>query len=206
MLVPISMFVASIATADEFATKIRAAPTFDDPARASYVLIGPIAGIVGSDLMKFYRQYGFWRGMVAGLMENGTYVIPVPGNHEVQWKAGGKKAQAANEDAWRENMGDLILDDARFLGLFGEQASYENVGDNRVYDSLATDQSKLSYSFDFHGSHFAIINTDPVGRDAHAPVRPARSSQLPCASKPLDKFSEGGEPSWSMRAACARSG
>ena len=36
------MFVASIAIADEFATTIRAAPTFDDPARASYLLVGPI--------------------------------------------------------------------------------------------------------------------------------------------------------------------
>src|SRR5258705_10953838 len=64
-----------------------------------------VAGIVGSDLVKFYQQYAFWRGAVAGLMENGAYVVPVPGNHETQWKAGGKKAQAANEDAWRANMG-----------------------------------------------------------------------------------------------------
>jgi hypothetical protein len=26
------------------------------------------------------------------------------------------------------------------------------------------------YSFDFRGVHFAVINTDPVGRDSHAPV------------------------------------
>ena len=126
-----------------------------------------VTGIIGSDLVKFYQQYAFWRGAVAGLMENGTYVVPVPGNHETQWKAGGKKAQAANEDAWRANMGDLILDNARFSNLFGEQPSSVNVGDNRSYDNLATDQTKLSYSFDFHGSHFAVINTDPVGNDAH---------------------------------------
>ena len=129
-----------------------------------------VAGIVGSDLVKFYIQYAFWRGMVAGLMENGTYVVPVAGNHEVQWKAAGKKAQAANENAWRANMGDLILDHSRFLNLFGEQPSNETITDTSAYDNLATDQSKLSYSFDFRGSHFAIINTDPVGKDAHAPV------------------------------------
>jgi hypothetical protein len=28
----------------------------------------------------------------------------------------------------------------------------------------------LSYSFDFKGAHFAIINTDPVGKDATAPT------------------------------------
>jgi hypothetical protein len=129
-----------------------------------------VSGIVNSDLVKFYTQYAFWRGMVAGLMEQGTYVVPVPGNHETQWKAGGKKAQAANENAWRANMGDLILDDARFQNLFGEAPVNKNIGDNSVYDNLSTDQSKLSYSFDFHGSHFVIINTDPVGKDAHAPV------------------------------------
>ncbi len=131
-----------------------------------------IADIVGSDLMKFYQQYAFWRGMVAPLMEAGTYVVPVPGNHEIQCKSCGKKvlAVAVNEDAWRANMSDLILDNNRFTSLFGEQPQHVNVANNSAYDGLATDQSKLSYSFDFRGSHFAIINTDPVGRDGHAPV------------------------------------
>jgi hypothetical protein len=129
-----------------------------------------VTGIVGSDLMKFYRQYGFWRGMVAGLMQKGTYVVPVPGNHETQCKACGKKAKSENEDAWRANMGDLILDASRFQSLFGEQPSNVNVSDNSAPDGLATNQSQLSYSFDFRGSHLAVINTDPVGKDAHAPT------------------------------------
>ena len=129
-----------------------------------------VGGIVNSDLMKFYQQYAYWRGMVGGLMETGTYVVPVPGNHEVQCKACGKKALVVNEEAWRANMGDLILDNARFQDLFSEQAAYTSVGNNGTYDNLASDQSKLSYSFDFRGSHFVIINTDPVGHDGHAPV------------------------------------
>jgi len=130
-----------------------------------------VQGIVNSDLVNFYKQYAFWRGMVAGLMENGTYVVPVPGNHETQCKACGKIALAVNENAWRANMSDLILDDTRFLKLFGDQPANESVGDNRVAaDGLITDQSKLSYSFDFKGSHFVVINTDPVGKDAHAPT------------------------------------
>jgi len=132
--------------------------------------VSTVDKVVKSDLVQFYTQYAFWRGMVAGLMETGTYVVPVPGNHETQWKAAGKKAQAVNEDAWRANMGDLILDDARFKNLFGEQPSNESVGDSGGLDGLTTDQSKLSYSFDFRGSHFAVINTDPAGRDAHAPT------------------------------------
>jgi hypothetical protein len=138
-----------------------------------------VSGIVGSDLMQFYRQYGFWRGMVAGLMERGTYVVPVPGNHETQCNSkvstqcskSGKNAESENEDAWRANMGDLILDNARFQRLFGETPTNENTSNNGPADSLTTDQSQLSYSFDFRGNHFVVINTDPVGNDAHAPVK-----------------------------------
>jgi hypothetical protein len=109
--------------------------------------------------------------MVSTLMETGTYVVPVAGNHEVEYKAGGKKALAVNENAWRANMGDLILDNNRFMGLFGEKPTNEEVGDTRnLFDALTTDQSKLTYSFDFRGSHFAIINTDPTGKDSHAPT------------------------------------
>ena len=129
-----------------------------------------VSNVVNSDLVKFYTQYAFWRGMVAGMMEVGTYIIPVPGNHETQSKPLGKKAQVANENAWRANMGDLILDHSRFLNLFGEQPTNSNVLNNGPADSLSSDQSQLSYSFDFRGSHFVVINTDPVGKDSHAPV------------------------------------
>jgi hypothetical protein len=140
-----------------------------------YGLAGPapsnsVADVVGSDLMAFYRQYGFWRGMVAPLMEAGTYVVPVPGNHEVQSKPLGKKAQPENENAWRANMGDLIVDTDRFQKIVGTEASHINVQNNGALDGLSTDQSQLSYSFDAGDSHFAIINTDPVGKDNSAPV------------------------------------
>ena len=113
-----------------------------------------VDGVIGSDLMKFYRQYGFWRGMVANLMETGTYVVPVPGNHETQCNdavsesgcggVSGKHAMQENEEAWRQNMGDLILDDTRFQNLFGEKPSYEATGDNRsATDGLTTDQTQL---------------------------------------------------------------
>lgn len=139
-----------------------------------YGLAGPtasnaVADVVGSDLMAFYRQYAFWRGMVAPLMESGTYVVPVAGNHEVQSKALGKKAQIENENAWRANMGDLIIDTARFKEIVGVQATHINVQNNGAYDGLSTDQSQLSYSFDVGDSHFAVINTDAVGKDNIAP-------------------------------------
>lgn len=128
-----------------------------------------VADVAGSDLVAFYRQYGFWRGMVATLMEAGTYVVPVPGNHEVQSKAAGKKAVPENENAWRANMGDLIIDTQRFKTLVGHEASNINVQDNAALDGLGSDQSQLSYSFDVADNHFTIINTDPVGNDGVAP-------------------------------------
>lgn len=128
-----------------------------------------VADVVGSDLMAFYRQYAFWRGMVAPLMEAGTYVVPVAGNHEVQSKPLGKKAQVENENAWRANMGDLIIDTTRFRAIVGTEATHINVGDNASFDGLKTDQSKLSYSFDVNDAHFTIVNTDPVGKDNVAP-------------------------------------
>lgn len=140
-----------------------------------YGLAGPthstsVADVVNSDLMAFYRQYAFWRGMVAPMMEAGTYVVPVAGNHEVQSKALGKKAQVENENAWRANMGDLIIDAARFKAVVGTEATNINVQNNGAYDGLATDQSQLSYSFDVGDSHFAVVNTDPVGKDNVAPA------------------------------------
>jgi len=128
-----------------------------------------VSDIVGSDLFNFYIQYGFWRGLVARTMERGIYVVPVAGNHETQWKKapdGGKHAQAANEDAWRVNMGDLIMDSARFTNLFGEAPTSIDNADHASLDGLPNNQSQLSYSFDFRGVHFAVINTDPSGTPA----------------------------------------
>lgn len=124
------------------------------------------------------RQYAYWRGMVTQLQETGTYVVPVPGNHEVQekFKENGqtrKLARAGNEAAWRANMGDLIMDPQRWQAALGspfsafDRAHAPPIGGA---DPVTTDQSQLSYSFDFGPAHFAIINTDAVGWDTHAPV------------------------------------
>jgi len=146
-------------------------------------ITGPVApvttaDIVGSDLMKEYRQYAFWRGMVAPLPETGTYVFPVPGNHETECKACGKnsdgqtQAKVENEQAWAANMGDLILDTTRFTNVLGVAPANVNYGPAAGVgpDALSTDQSKLSYSFDYQGLHFAVINTDPVGAETSAPT------------------------------------
>lgn len=150
---------------------------------AQSAISGPVApattaDIVGSDLMKHYRQYAFWRGMVAPLPETGTYVFPVPGNHETDCKAcpknsdGQRVAKVENEQAYAANMGDLIVDTARFANVLGAAPANVAYGPAVGYspDSLTTDQSKLSYSFDYQGLHFAVINTDPVGQETSAPA------------------------------------
>jgi hypothetical protein len=154
--------------------------------------------VVNSDLVKFYTQYAYWRGMVANSLETGTYIVPVPGNHETQCNsanvstapaasqvpcASGKKAAVENENAWRANMGDLIDDlsaNVRFqsvTGLLPLNASglTSSTAPTSTTDAaISTDQSKLSYSFDVNTSagrlHFAIVNTDAVGFDGHAPT------------------------------------
>jgi len=122
------------------------------------------------------RQYAFWRGIMARFMEDGTYVVPVPGNHEVQradFKGAAKLARPENEALWRDNMGDLILDTARFQRVVGAAPTAFDPANHPAKDDLdhiASDQTRLSYSFDVRGTHFIIINTDPVGNDSHAPV------------------------------------
>lgn len=125
------------------------------------------------------RQYAYWRGMAAHLMEGGTYLVPVPGNHETQVKTKDgngrtvKLATVASEDAWRANMGDLIIDRNRWQDLLGSRIEQWSA-DNRPLiggaDGIRSEQRQLSYSFDFRGMHFVIINTDAVGNDGKAPV------------------------------------
>lgn len=133
---------------------------------------------------KMNRQYAFWRGMVTRLLESGTYVVPVPGNHETQDKKAGKISKVANEVLWRDNMADLILDAERFQDLVGSAPAGFSTANNpcgpvangactavtAAADHVTTDQTQLSYSFDVGSSHFVVINTDPVGHDAHAPA------------------------------------
>jgi len=102
------------------------------------------AETVTPDTIFEYVQYAFWRGTIANLFNTGTYVIPVPGNHETQCSYSappysaskpnpncntpaqgnltGKTAYAENESAFRNNVGDLIQDlqtNLRFSNVSG---------------------------------------------------------------------------------------
>ena len=155
---------------------------------------GPtLSQVVNSDITQLYVQYAFWRGMVANVMETGTYMMPVPGNHETECKSsisqngvacpnGEKKSTVDNENVWRANMSDLIGDltaNQRFSSIVGTAAANVRgltaASAPQMTDTVGgTDQSYLSYSFDITTSgailHFAVVNTDPTLNDSHAPT------------------------------------
>jgi hypothetical protein len=88
----------------------------------------------------------------------GVELVPLPGNHESESKStGAEVAYAAAEATWLSVMG------ARLKGSNGPKAGGP--------DALQTDQSRLSYSFDYEGTHFVLLNTDPVGADWHVPAK-----------------------------------
>jgi hypothetical protein len=108
---------------------------------AAFVPATPADYIRKSDLGLFYVEYAYWRGLVSSFIEQGMYVMPVPGNHETQCSNGsngnpnkanlstfcaaGKVAYPENEDAWRANVGDLIADlnyNQRFTSTTGFNA------------------------------------------------------------------------------------
>lgn len=180
------------------------------------------------DLAVLDREYAFWRGMVAGLMQRGTYVLPVPGNHELQWAVapaeaasppgrpkgealnakpdlapvGPRRAVEAKEQAWRANMGDLIVDADVWQRLTRQPltAWQRDHAPTAASDGLPTDQRQLSYSFDSAGLHFAVINTDPVGLDASAPVAWLRADLAAARARGVKRsFVFGHKPAFSYR-------
>jgi hypothetical protein len=84
-------------------------------------------------------------------------LIALPGNHESLF--GEKGSQVSNpgaEAVWLSVMQPFIA------GNNGPPAGGP--------DNLQTDQSQLTYSFNFRDSHFVLINTDPFGAVATVPI------------------------------------
>lgn len=100
-----------------------------------------------------------WRAVyeASPLYGTGVKMVPIPGNHEVQNKA--KVATAAAEATWLKVMGPYIAP----FGGNGPKAGGA--------DGLSSDQSSLSYSFDYQGSHFLLLDSDPAGRDWSLPTK-----------------------------------
>ncbi|HEY2066366.1 MAG TPA: metallophosphoesterase [Gemmatimonadaceae bacterium] len=100
-----------------------------------------------------------WRAVyeASPLAGSDVRLVPIPGNHEVQNKS--KVATLAAEQTWLEVMGP-------YIAPFGGNGPHAGGA-----DGLATDQSSLSYSFDYKGTHFLLLDSDPVGRDWSVPTK-----------------------------------
>ena len=90
------------------------------------------------------------------LPASGVELVAIPGNHETDNLA--KVAYGPGERTWLRDMAQYIT-----RGGNGPAANGA--------DGFTTDQSKLSYSFDFKDAHFVTLNTDPVGADWHVPTK-----------------------------------
>ena len=88
------------------------------------------------------------------LPASGIELITIPGNHETDNLA--KIAYPPGERTWLRDM-------AAYIGRGGNGPAAGGA------DALQTDQSRLTYSFDFKDAHFVTLNTDPVGKDWHVP-------------------------------------
>lgn len=110
-----------------------------------------------SDTVQLAHELEAWRALyeASPLAQSGTELVAIPGNHETQ--NGSKIAYAAAERTWLRVMAPYIR-----RGGDGPTAGGP--------DSLATDQSNLTYSFNYRDTHFITLNTDPVGRDWHVPT------------------------------------
>ncbi len=109
-----------------------------------------------SDVNTLETQLKGWRDIYESspLASSKTTLIPVTGNHETQNEK--KIAYEAAEKTWLKVMEPYL----KYAG---------NGPHTGGQDNLKTDQSKLTYSFDFKGTHFVVLNTDPVGRDYSVP-------------------------------------
>ncbi|MEP7170038.1 MAG: lamin tail domain-containing protein, partial [Bacteroidota bacterium] len=111
-------------------------------------------------------------------------LVAIPGNHETQDKAAGKHSFATAEQIFTRIMAPYILG-SNGPGVGGP-------------DSLSTDQSKLTYSFNFHGDHFIIMDTDPVGKDNQVPYKWIGSDiQAARAANARHIFAFGHKPAYS---------
>lgn len=121
-----------------------------------------IMGYTDNDTVRLERELSNWIKLYkeSPLESLGVKLVAIPGNHEVVEKLGsGKISFASDERTYERVMKDYIR------GNNGPHITGFVPGT----DSLMTDQSRLSYSFDYGGDHFVVLNTDPVARESRVP-------------------------------------
>jgi len=121
-----------------------------------------VLGYTDGDTVRFKHELEEWKKIYqeSSLAKTGAKLVTVPGNHETCEKIGsGRVAMVVNERIFVREMKDYIMNDngPHATGLVPNT------------DSLMSDQSKLTYSFDYGGDHFVIFNTDPLDRESRVP-------------------------------------
>lgn len=131
-----------------------------NPLPAYLFMAGDIILGYTKDTVVAARQLNAWVQLYqnSALASKSTKLVVVPGNHETQDKPAGKLSFPQLESTYLRIMAPYIV------GSNGPQV------DSTHGDSLKTDQSKLTYSFNYKTDHFVMLNTDPVGRDWRVPT------------------------------------
>lgn len=121
-------------------------------------MAGDIIYGYSSDTNQLKNELTAWEKLYESspLALTGIKLVALPGNHEVM-SGKNKPAYQGAEQAWLSIMKPYIA------GNNGPKT-----GDA---DHMITDQSSLTYSFDYLNTHFIVLNTDPVGKEADIPVK-----------------------------------
>ena len=102
-------------------------------------------------------QLNAWQDVYANLpFTKKSQLLPLPGNHESDFEDVGVNAQAPNPGAINEWLTWFVLNGYDVYAGNGPTPSGANP------DSLARDESKLTYSFNRNDIHFIVINTDTL--------------------------------------------
>jgi len=129
------------------------------PAPAFVFMMGDLVLGYSPDSAVIGRQLRAWVSLYrsSALGRAGTTrLVALPGNHEVM--SGKNQPAFANaESAWLRALAPYLM------GSNGPTAGGP--------DQLATDQSRLTYSFDYQRTHFVVLNTDPVGHEGTVPTQ-----------------------------------
>ncbi len=131
--------------------------TFDeiaalDPKPSVFFLAGDLVlGLTDAPTLK--AQLEAWKPLweASSAKAAGIRLIALPGNHEAETKdaSGTEVPYDGAEATWLAAMAPYIA------GSNGPTAGGA--------DGLATDQSRLTYSFDIGATHFVVLDTDPMG-------------------------------------------
>ncbi|MBC7390683.1 MAG: metallophosphoesterase, partial [Opitutaceae bacterium] len=154
------------------------------------LMTGDIVMGYRADTMYLAKQLQGWKALYNAhpISKSSIKVVVIPGNHETQDKAAGKKSTLGLERTFLREMKSFIN------GNNGPIATSKVAGT----DSLMTDQSQLTYSFNYKNDHFLILNTDPTGRDSRLPFRWLRND-LKAVPNARHVFAFGHKPAYSSK-------